>query len=177
MAADWEKIDQIEKEKRILKEKLKELEDSRVIYTDIVDESDLAIEVWDQLKDDLENGKDIFVISHNSNKRKRSAEERQARKKSKKHKAIKDEDDTIVENDDSDNAEEDDEGKEANSDSESASEMGDPLTLDTIEEKLLELKEDKKGARKERARVDNEIKTTNQDIESLKQIKLRSRLE
>jgi chromosome segregation ATPase len=162
MSEDWAKIDDIDGKIRGLKKSLKELRDSRGLYSELVNDADDEIEKWESLKDDLEDGKEVWPPSDKSKKRKRSAEPGQRAKKSKR--SIADGDDS---NDGSDleDEEHDSEASEAESDPEP--EKGDPLTMEAIEEKLSQLKEDKKRARKERSSLDAKSKTLNEEIDAL----------
>lgn len=83
MAADWEKIDELEKKQRTLKELLSELKESKSVYTEVMNGADDAIEDWDKLKDALDAGETVYPPGGASKKRKRSAEPSKSRKKSK----------------------------------------------------------------------------------------------
>ena len=166
MAADWEKIDQIDKDKRTLKETLKDLKESRTVYGDVINDADDAIDVWEALQNDLEDGKKIYAPSDKSKRRKRSSTPKQSRKRSKSKCSNNDGNDNFIVDDDEDE-DDDDDGSEAGNGSESSSEMADPLTMSIIEGKLTELKENNKKARKERVDLGGKVNTTNQKLESL----------
>lgn len=80
MSEDWEKIDDIEKQQRTLKQMIKELRESKSVFSELIDDADNAIDVWDRLKDQMDNGETVYDPS---NKRKRSAELKKPRKKAK----------------------------------------------------------------------------------------------
>jgi hypothetical protein len=53
---------------------LTEIKESGAVYLGVMNEADDAIEIWEKLKEDLEDGKNVFAPSDKSNKkRKRSA--------------------------------------------------------------------------------------------------------
>jgi hypothetical protein len=124
------------------------------------------------LRDDCEDGKTVFAPTDASKKRKRSDEPKKSRKKSKKsqHSASEDGDDFI--DDESDEDEVDDaSGSEGSDDEDTASEKGDSLTLDAIDQKLGQLKEDKKRARRERSDIDGKVKDAKKEMAGLEQTK------
>src|SRR5690348_4760240 len=113
------------------------------------------------LKEELEDGKTIYAPS--SKKRKRSPTPSKPRKKSKKQtsKGSDDEDDFI--NVDEDHEEEENSSDDEN-DSDTASQKGDPLTKEAIDEKIAEYKDNKKKARRERLEIDTKSKKMNEDL-------------
>lgn len=168
MGPDWEKIDEIEKQVRELKQSTKDLKDSRAVYLEVMNDCEEQIEVWEELKDKVEAGKKVWAPEI-SKKRKRvsiacliyeafgfqrkdtswnitdqsqSPETTKARKKARSSK-YDDDDDDFIDNDD----EEEEDAKVNGSDCESESEEeSDPLTLEEVEDKIAKLKEDKKRA-------------------------------
>jgi hypothetical protein len=124
------------------------------------------------LKDDCEDGKTVWAPKDAPKKRKRSDEPKKSRKKSKKSKDTASEDGNDFIDDESDDDEIDDaSGSEGSDDEDSTSEKGGPLTLDAIDEKLDQLKEDKKKARRERSDIDGKIKDAKKEIAGLEQMK------
>ncbi|KAH7416967.1 Dynamin family-domain-containing protein [Cadophora sp. MPI-SDFR-AT-0126] len=178
MAEDWDKLDAIEKALRQHRQNVKDLKESKGVFTELINDAEEALEVWEKLKEQLEDGQTVYDPSK---KRKRAAEPKKSRKKAKKAKKSRsssddeDEDDFIVDDesesgndDESENEdEEDDTESRAESDSESVSDKGDPLTAEEIDAKIAQLKEDKKRARRERVETDDKIKTANQEIKAL----------
>ena len=155
-AADWQRIDELEKEQRALKQSVKDLRESKGVYTEIINDADDSMEVWDNLRKDLDDGKTVFAPSDPSKKRKRSTEPAsKSRKKAKASRAISDDED-----------DEDAHNSDAESISDSEFENGDPLTMDAIESKLSQLKEDKKRARQEKSEIGNKIKQLNQALKA-----------
>jgi hypothetical protein len=47
MAADWEKMDALDEEIAALKQKKKDLEESKAVYLEVMNDADDAIEIWD----------------------------------------------------------------------------------------------------------------------------------
>jgi chromosome segregation ATPase len=162
-AADWQRIDELEKEQKALKQSVKDLRESRGVYTELINDADDAMEVWDTLRNEVEDGKTVFAPTDASKKRKRSTERSlKSRKKAKTSRASSDDEDDFI--DDSDDEDGNDLDPESNSDNES--EKGDPLTIDAIEVELAQLKEDKKRARHEKSEIDAKIKKLNQELKT-----------
>jgi len=162
-AADWQRIDELEKEQRDLKQSIKDLRESKGVYTEIINDADDSMEVWDNLRNDFDDGKTVFAPTDALKKRKRSMKlSSKSRKKAKTSRAISDdEDDDFIDDED-----EDDHNSDAESISDNDSEKGDPLTMIAIEAKLAQLKEDKKRARQEKSEIDNKIKKLNQELKT-----------
>ena len=83
MAEDWDKLDAIEKELRERRQNVKDLKESKGVFTELINDAEEAMDVWDKLKEQLEDGETVYDPSK---KRKRSAEPKQSRKKAKKAK-------------------------------------------------------------------------------------------
>ncbi|KUJ22436.1 uncharacterized protein LY89DRAFT_714238 [Mollisia scopiformis] len=162
MAADWEKIDELESKQKSLKQEVKDLKESKEVYTEIMGDADDKIEEWEKLKDDLEAGETVYAPGTVSKKRKRSSKKSKTSRKKSKKTDSDDEDDGHVDDDSEEDEQSDDE-----SDSESTSEGGDPLTVEEIDTKITMLKEDKKKARRERGNIDKTLKEKNQEIKEL----------
>ena len=159
MAGDWEKIDTLGREQRDLRRTIGDLKESKGVFTELLNDADDAIEIWDKLKDELEDGKEVWAPSDDSKKRKRSAEPKKPRKKSKRSHTESDNEDNFIDDDeDTDDGQKEDNDSDAESGSESGSGKGDPLTLEEVEAKLDQLKADKKRARQEKSEADAKLK-------------------
>ncbi|KAH6709607.1 Dynamin family-domain-containing protein [Leptodontidium sp. MPI-SDFR-AT-0119] len=166
MSEDWDKIDAIEKELKGHKQEVKDLKESKGVFTELINDAEEGIELWEKLKDQLEDGETVYDPSK---KRKRSAEPKKSRKKAKKSRSSsddEDEDDFIVDEDE-DEVDDEDANSEAEIDSDSASDKGDPLTAEDIDAKITQLKDDKKRARRERIETDDKIKEVSHKIKAL----------
>ncbi|KAH7364551.1 putative GTPase SLIP-GC [Rhexocercosporidium sp. MPI-PUGE-AT-0058] len=157
MSEDWDKIDEIEKELRGHNRNLKDLKESKGVFTELINDAEEGIELWEKLKDQLDDGETVYDPSK---KRKRSAELKKSRKKAKKFRSSSDDDDE-------DGEDEIDAEPQAESDSDSVSDKGDPLTAEDIDAKITQLKEDKKRARRERVETDDKVKAVNQNMKAL----------
>jgi chromosome segregation ATPase len=165
VTADWARIDEIDDQLRALKKTMQELKDSRSVYSELVNEADDEIEKWEKLKDDLEDGMEVWPPYDKIKKRKRSLTSNKSPKKTKKSKS-----------DGHSSAEETNSEDEPDSDASEAesgpeSEKGDPLTLEAVEDKLSQFKDDKRRARKERSALDAKTKSLNEEIQALQKDK------
>jgi hypothetical protein len=166
VSADWAKIDEIDVQLRGLKRKLEEVKDSKSLYSELVNDADDEIEKWEALKDDLESGKEVWPPDDKRKKRKRSVGSSGSRKKPRSSKST---DDSSFSGSDSSDQERDSEASEVESDAESR--KGDPLTMEAIEEKISQLKDDKKRARMERSALDAKTKALNEEKAALQKRK------
>lgn len=157
MAADWQKIDELEKEQRAIKEQIKELKEFKGVHQELINDSDDALEQWEQFKDQVENGEIVYAPSADLKKRKRSHADGKSRKKARSRHSGSDDDDSEFIGDEDDDA--DESGTEG-------SERGDPLTEDDIDKKIAELKVNKKRARREKIEIDAKIKSLNAELKA-----------
>lgn len=163
--SDWEKIDELERGQKTLKQSVKDLKESKAVYTELINDAEDGMEVWEKLKNELEDGNEVFAPSDASKKRKRSDRSPKPRKKSQKSRvraSSDDEDDDFIDDDDEDEASNSDAGSNSGNESEKV----DPLTMDVIESKLAKLKDDKRRARQEKSEIDDKIKKLNQELKT-----------
>ncbi|KAI9053759.1 hypothetical protein LZ554_002710 [Drepanopeziza brunnea f. sp. 'monogermtubi'] len=170
MSEDWKKIDEIEKKQRTLKQKIKDLKESKAVFSELIDDAETAIDVWDKLKDQLEDGETVYDPSK---KRKRPSEPTNSRKKAKKSQKNSDDEDEGDEDFIDDEDEESDEDEKDEEDEEDVSEKGDPLTIEEIDAKISQFKDDKKRARAQRLEVVSQVKSLEKEGKVLE----RSRVE
>jgi len=132
---------------------------SKGVYSELMDDAEEQIDVWDALRNELGNGKTVFAPKAKASGKKRKA--KTSRQSMKKRRAQSDSDSV---DDDSEN---EDFGDDESSDgSESTEGIGEPLTEETVSHKILELKANKKRARQERSELDNKIKALGIEIKT-----------
>jgi len=162
MTIDWAKIDEIDGKKTTLEKRLVELKDSRTVYSEVMNDTDDAAETWEKLKEDLEGGKTVYEPSEKPQKRKRSVGPKGDGRKSKKSK----------DNEDYEEYDSEFEIEYASVQDESVEEEDDTrkaLTVDQIDSKLVEFKEIKRRARRERVLLDGKIREVNEELDYLEQ--------
>jgi GTPase Era involved in 16S rRNA processing len=162
MGAHWAKSDELAKERRVLKQRLEELKESKAVYTASADEVDEILDVWEALKDDIEDGKTVFAPRENSNskKRKRSSSNEKSGRRKKARTPNSDAESDYVDSDQDSN----DSDKEADDEEDQAEESRVPLTKDEITEKISELKTTKKESRRQKQDVETQIKEVRKRI-------------
>lgn len=171
MAEDSARIDEIDRKREELNAKITEMNESIEVYGIIFSEADETFDIWDDLKRDAEGGKTVYApkVEAKSLKRKRSHSPKESLKKAKRlgYEDDSDSDDFIDDGDDNDD--EDQEDEETFSDYEAKVEeedidRGEPLTIEVIEQRLDELKDTKKKARKEKAAIQLAIKDVRKEL-------------
>ena len=163
----WEQQDFYDKDVKGLRKELEELQDTKAVYKQTMDDVEDQFDVWDASKEAVEDGKTAYAPSDKSNgstKRKRgSSEGSRRRKKQRKsgnaESGDDDNDDDFIDDDSSSDAE--------NEVDEFSVDHKDPLTIDQIEAKLSELKTTKKEARRERSALDEKISNVRQRIKEI----------
>jgi chromosome segregation ATPase len=156
MSSKWDKSDQIESDQKRLKKQLTELKESKAVYGEVLSDTDDQIEVWDKLRDDLEDGKTVYTPVQRSKKRKNSRKSSTQRKKRGSARTSDDDDDFI----------DDDESSQEDEETDTAS-QGEPLTAETINSKIDELKATKKEARLQRRELDAQILNLREELKAL----------
>ena len=155
----WAEAERHTMEKRPLKQRLNELKETKKDYVAAVDEIDGQLDIWDHLKDEIDEGKLVFAPREQSEsrKRKRGSGTDSPRKKPR---STDSDDDYVSTDHEGDSGSEREEHEELQS-------QGDPLTKDQIDEKLGELKALKKDARRHKSDLDNQITEVRKQISEL----------
>ena len=163
MFENWAKVDGIKKDIRTLLESVEELEESKCVHEQILNDVKHQLKIWRRLKHDLENGKAVVAPSDISKKRKRLAKETVSNKRCNySPQSIDDDNDTTDTNTD-------DTIKEL------ANSRSSVLTSHDIKDKVIELRLMKRGAYMDHADLDARIKSQKQEVESL--MKAKGRIE
>lgn len=148
MGESWRKTDALSKKQKTLEREKKELKETKELLGEVFNHSDEQIEVWDTLKDAIEEGKTVYAPKQKAPTKKRKTNKNQ---KSRKRQRRDDSDDDFI--DDSEESASEPDAK----DSENV-ELEDPLSEDEIIDKLNELRSTKKDAKKERLEIAEKIK-------------------
>ena len=159
MFENWAKVDQIKKDIRTLQESVEELEDSKGVCEQILNDVKHQLKIW-QLEHDLGNGKDVVALSDISKKRKHLAKETVSNKRCNYSPQSLDGDDDTT---------------DTNTDDTIANSRSSVLTSHDIKDEITELKLMKRGAYMDRADLVARIKGQKQEVESL--VKAKSKIE
>ena len=166
MLPSWEKVDDLVAEQKRLKQQLEEMKDSMAVYEEVANDADEQIEVWEKLEESASGGEVVYTPRiQRPKKRKSGSRQSMPKKKRKAHSSDDDDSDFIV---DDDVIEEDDEVSDAESTTQN-SHQDDPLTLEQIEEKLLDLKKIKKDGRTQKRELNAKMADLRKELMKVKE--------
>ena len=153
ISESWNQAEALKKEKKMLQQKIKELQDTKTTYGETIEEYETKLDVWEDLQSQLEEGKTVYAPPENSKKRKRSGKTSNSRKN--RESSVDDDYDDASDSD--------------SSDKENSQPDGDrqPLNRDTIDEKLASLKSERKRLREARRALISEIADLRKDIQDV----------
>lgn len=159
MAPSWQKLDDLSKKQKSLGTQLKELKETKELLGATLNDADDQIEVWEALKESVEDGKNVFAPKSESSSKKRKGNSAKNRRKRQRRSA--DSDNDFIDDDDSgDSASEPDSEEEPDS-----AEPREPLTEDQVIAKISELRSTKKEARRQRAELADQMKELQEENE------------
>ncbi|CAI6329371.1 unnamed protein product [Periconia digitata] len=142
---------------------IKESKDSIAVYQEMISSHEKETEIWEDLKDSVEEGKRVFApLDRSAGKRKR----RSLKKKSRKRQQPIDSD---LEYDDSDEDYQTDADMEGEADGEVIKTPQQPLAINDIKSKINQLRHHKKNARDEKALVQEKITDSRKKAHRLKE--------
>ncbi len=148
MGESWLKIDELSKKQKSLERDIKEMRETNEILGEKFNNSDEQIEVWESLKESLEDGKTVYPPGSKKRKRNRNPKAR------KKQRRDSDSDGGFIDDEDSErSASESDTGKYSD-----CADLGEPLTEEQISAKIEEFRSMKKEARRQRSQISEKIK-------------------
>ncbi|GFF42819.1 nuclear GTPase SLIP-GC [Aspergillus udagawae] len=165
MGVHWAKSDELAKERRVLKQRLEELKETKAACTASADEVDEVLEAWEASKDDIEDGKTVFAPREDSiskKRKRRSSNEKPGRRK-KARTPNGDADSDYVDSDQDSNDSDD----EADDEEDQPEESRVPLTKEQIAGKISELKMTKKENRRQKQDLESQIKELRKRISDI----------
>ncbi|KAK3655764.1 hypothetical protein LTR56_003413 [Elasticomyces elasticus] len=146
-----ERQDDIERKKRVLNKELKELKNKKDDHEEAIDQIENDMEAWEDLEGSVEEGKTVYAPSSKSSKKRKSNDDKPAA--SRKRRKI--------------SADSDDESQNVGGATPTGDSLRQPLTSDDISEKLADLKQLKKEARRERTSIDGEITAVKEKLKPI----------
>jgi hypothetical protein len=153
MSCRWDKVDQIDRDRKRIMDELVALKSSRDVYGEVLSNTDDELEVWDKLQEDMEDGRTVYEPSNESKKRKRSGDPARSQKKRTKCDSVSE-------------PPEDNVSGESDAESDLAP-RSKPLTAEAIEGKIADLKLMKKEARLQRHQLDGQINERKDELKTL----------
>jgi hypothetical protein len=144
------------------RERIDELKEAQDVYRIAQGEASTDIETWEELQDGLQDGQTVYAPNSKRNKRKKAhAKQKETRKRRQRDRGGSD-DDFVTSGEESIVSDND-----TTSDEEDIRAPQNPLTEDDIRSKIKELREMKKGARREGMKLTEEIKELKPQIQML----------
>lgn len=151
MSQSWQQIDELNRRQKSLETEIKHIRETSEILNETFNHADEQLEVWEGLKDSLEDGNTVFAPKESvSKKRKRNSSPRRR----KKQRRDSDSDDDFIDDNDSEHSASESETEQGRDSAESE----EPLTEDFITAKIEELRSIKKEARKQRTDIAGKVK-------------------
>lgn len=165
MEPDWEEMEKLGKKAKSMKQQMAEMKDTKAVYGETMNDIDEQIEVWDGLKEKLDDGKTVYLPKAKvADKKRKASGKGRPRKKPRMTKSSDADSDDIEDSDFSVNS--DDEDRKGSEDEAQGQE---PLTEEQIAAKLQELRATKKEARSQRLEITESITQLRKEIEESKE--------
>ena len=158
----YEQERELQQEIEIAETKIEDLEESRKVYILAQRETGAEIETWEELQEQMDDGKEVFAPAVKPAKRKKNASAKNSRKK---RQVQHDDDDFVVSDEEATESEDEEEGDD---DDEGVKAPQEPLTEDDIRAKLKSLRESKKNARREGLAIKPKIEELRPQIRDAK---------
>lgn len=153
MEPSWAEMDELRKKENSMKKDLDEFQDTKAMYSEIMNDTDEQIELWDALKDKFEDGKSVYPPKAAPLKKRKATSKEKPRKKQRRTLTSDDED---IEDSDIVDKSEEDEDEQPNS-SDGDSQRKEPLTEEQITTKMQELRATRKDARTHKLEITDKI--------------------
>lgn len=152
----WLEKEELSTRIKTLTQELDDAKESKIVYTEVYNDADDGIEEWEVLKISIEDGKTCFAPKSKGLKKKRKGNTNQGARK--KQRRSKEEDSFDEDTEDSETSEEDAE------DSSAEEESRVPLTEEQVNAKLLELRETKREARRQKSELTDRMTSIRKEI-------------
>lgn len=165
MGSSWEEMDRMVKKQRELEKEVKEMQDNKNVYAEIMSDMDDQVDEWEELKEKLSEGKEVFAPQKGSGSKKRKSPSDDKRGKKKRRKG--EDDDDFIDDDESEKSDSEDNDDDQSSDE---TEEKQPLTEEQINAKLAEFKANKKGAKESKQEILGKIKEIKKQIKEAKEV-------
>ncbi|KAF1980770.1 hypothetical protein K402DRAFT_343737 [Aulographum hederae CBS 113979] len=149
---DFDERKRLDAERLAAKKSMDKLREEKSVFEEIIERSDSQIETWEDLQNDCKDEDTVYAPTEKSNKRKHVG--KTSKKPRKKRPNLESDDSDFIVSDDAESVGQSSDEDEA----ESETDRGDPLTMEQIEEKLGQLKQQKKSARRNKSELETQIR-------------------
>lgn len=156
MAESWQKMDDFSQKQKSLQSAIKELKETKELLGATLSDADDQIEIWEELKDSVEDGKTVFAPKSKPSSQKRKGKSSNKPRKKQRRDATSDDD--FIDDDSDDGTPEPGSDSELESD-----ERGEPLSEDEVIAKISELRSTKKEARRQRLELTEKMRDMEQE--------------
>ncbi|KAL2048436.1 hypothetical protein N7G274_000348 [Stereocaulon virgatum] len=163
MAPSWAEIDELSKRQMLMKKELEGMRDSKVVYGEVMNDVDEQIEIWDALKEKIEEGEQVFPPKPKGAQKRKTSSKEKPQKKIRRTLSSDDEEDVEYSDSEDENSEDEDEHHEASSQVQAQEQ--EPLTEELVATKLHELRTTKKEARRQKIQITEKITKMRKMIE------------
>ena len=163
MAPSWAEIDELSKRQKLMKQELEAMRDSKVVYGEVMNDVDEQIEVWDALKEKINEKEQVFPPKPKGAQKRKSSSKEKPRKKIRRTVSSDDEEDIGYSDSEDESSEDEDEHHEASSQDEAQEQ--EPLTEELVATKLQEFRTTKKEARRQKIEITEKITRMREMIE------------
>ena len=169
LAAGWEEMESYKKKQTNLKKELEDIKESKTTYEEVLAEADQQMDIWEALRDEIDEGKTVFApkLEVTSKKRKNASPQKQRKKQ---RRMVVDDDDDFID-DFIDNGDSDEEIRGPSMEDNTPVETDDkrePLTESQITTKITELRTTKKEGRRQKTELDERSKAARTEIAQAK---------
>lgn len=167
LGESWYKMEEFHRRAKELENEMRELKETKVIYGEIMNDADEQIEVWESLKDSLDDGKTVYAPQKESSSKKRKGNDDQTSRKRQRRLSVGDKE---IEDEDGDgdydafSASE----KEVDGDVSETLTAREPLEESQITAKINEIRADKKEARNKRAELTEKTTIIRKQIDDVR---------
>ena len=163
----WAEMERLTKKRRSLEKEIKDMQDTKAACGEIMTDMDDQMEVWEDLKEKLGEGKVVFPPEPSSGESKKRKASTSPKPRSKKQRL--DSDDGEYVNDQAETSDESDDGGEDSKEAEEDQQKSQPLTENDINSKLAEFKGNKKSARESKQQIVEKINETRKEVDDAKE--------
>ncbi|RYP00448.1 hypothetical protein DL763_000800 [Monosporascus cannonballus] len=152
ISESWSQAEHLKETKESLQKQLRELKEKKAAYSDSLDECEAKYDIWEELQNQIAEGRTVYAPCEKSKKRKRSGKPLGSRK----NRGSSDIDDDEYSGSDSDSSDKENSQPDENRQ---------PLNEDEIDKMLASLKEERKRIRDSRRAIDKEVAGVRKEIQ------------
>ena len=160
MGPRWDEVDALTQKQKVLGQELDALQDSKEIYSEVMNDADEQVDVWETLEEGLKAGETVFApLGKSPNRKRKGSDSSRPRKRQRRSSASDQESIGDDDHQDEDAADKDSEEEESAEEA-----RGEPLDEEQVAAKIADLKSTKKESRRQKTELENKIKIMRAEI-------------